>query len=332
MSKETLRHLNANTLIGYTAKRGTAWHYRAGLQQGAPNHYAGPIPIEDVHSRLFDWTAIEAPVTAMVGDVGIPVPGRKAIVRSDDLAVVGVVGSGYKVHPYEEWLVRNVATILDADVAVGSAGLLRGGALAWVQVELEDTVDVEGVAYRPFLTAATSLDGSMATTYQTGAQVVVCDNTLSVALASPDTAFKIRHSRHSLGKVNEARKALDIVHRSSDQFAAQVQTLCDQTITDSHWERFLHETFPGASSTNKAARARAEHTMTQIDTMYRTDARACPWTGTAWGVLATMNTWHHHTQETRGEGTRLDRNMMRAVTGAIDTMDRAVLDRLALAA
>lgn len=29
MSKETLQHLNTNTLIGFTDKRGHAWHYRA---------------------------------------------------------------------------------------------------------------------------------------------------------------------------------------------------------------------------------------------------------------------------------------------------------------
>ena len=29
--------LNENTLIGYTSKRGTAWHYRADLQWGRSN-------------------------------------------------------------------------------------------------------------------------------------------------------------------------------------------------------------------------------------------------------------------------------------------------------
>src|SRR5690606_11655245 len=62
MSKETLQHLNTNTLIGNTTQRGTAWHYRADLQGGEPNHYAGPIPVEDVRRRLFDWTAQSRPL------------------------------------------------------------------------------------------------------------------------------------------------------------------------------------------------------------------------------------------------------------------------------
>lgn len=56
---------------------------------------------------------------------------------------------------------------------------------------MEETLSVAGVDFRPFLTATTSMDGSIATTYQTGAQVVVCDSALSAALSSADTTVKI---------------------------------------------------------------------------------------------------------------------------------------------
>ena len=53
MSRETLQHLNTNTLIGNTDARGTAWHYRAEEQGAETNHYPGPIPVRDVERRLF---------------------------------------------------------------------------------------------------------------------------------------------------------------------------------------------------------------------------------------------------------------------------------------
>lgn len=37
MSRETLEDLNANTLIGFTDKRGQAWHYREEMQGDEPN-------------------------------------------------------------------------------------------------------------------------------------------------------------------------------------------------------------------------------------------------------------------------------------------------------
>jgi hypothetical protein len=57
MSKETLQHLNTNTLIGNTDARGHAWHYRAEQQGTETNHYPGPIPVADVQRRLFSWVA-----------------------------------------------------------------------------------------------------------------------------------------------------------------------------------------------------------------------------------------------------------------------------------
>ncbi|WP_211283227.1 hypothetical protein [Propionicimonas paludicola] len=163
MSRETLTTLNTQTLIGYTEKRGNAWHYRACEQGGESNHYPRAIPVEDLYRRLFNWTPIEGTVRTMAitadGVLTIDDPDRKTIIRPDTETILGIFKKGYKIHGYSEWLVHNVENILDADLQIGSAGLLRGGAQAWVQVEMEDTLEAEGVEFRPFLTAATSLVG-----------------------------------------------------------------------------------------------------------------------------------------------------------------------------
>ncbi len=92
------------------------------------------------------------------------VPDRQAICRSDDHTVLGIFGPGYVRHHYGEWLLTTVADVLDDDLAISSAGLLRGGAIAWVEVSTSDTITTpEGVAFRPSLLAATSFDGSIST-------------------------------------------------------------------------------------------------------------------------------------------------------------------------
>ncbi len=81
------------------------------------------------------------------------VPDRQAICRSDDHSVMGIFGPGYIRHQYPEWLLTAVADLLDDDLAISSAGLLRGGAIAWVEVSMPDTITTpEGVAFRPNLT------------------------------------------------------------------------------------------------------------------------------------------------------------------------------------
>jgi hypothetical protein len=92
-----------------------------------------------------------------ISDEGMPirfqrVPGRKAIAASDDYSVLGVFKDGYQPHQYEDWLLNNVAKILDDNLSISSAGLLRNRAVAWVEVSVPDNITTpEGVVFRPNL-------------------------------------------------------------------------------------------------------------------------------------------------------------------------------------
>jgi len=227
MSKESLQWLNTNTLIGCTDKRGTAWHWRAQEQGEQSNHYPGAIPVTDVQDRLFGWQAesrrlaVELPaavVDATHWQGGLPrrwavVADRQAICRSDDDTLMGIFGAGYTRHQYPEWLLTTVADLLDDDLVISSAGLLRGGAIAWVEVSMPDTITTpEGVAFRPNLLATTSFDGSIATTYKRTVTDTVCDNTRELALSERGQEVKVKHSRNSHAQLAPARQALAMVH------------------------------------------------------------------------------------------------------------------------
>jgi len=69
VSQETMKWLNNNTLIGFTDKRGNAWHYRESDQGDESNHYPGAIPVDDVLRRLFNFKVIESPITYVVSGV-----------------------------------------------------------------------------------------------------------------------------------------------------------------------------------------------------------------------------------------------------------------------
>jgi phage/plasmid-like protein (TIGR03299 family) len=354
MSRETMQWLNANTLIGYTDKRGSAWHYRADLQAGEPNHYPGPVPVEDVRRRLFGWDAESRDVyvrkpgrdeldiaellaqpdrDAMLGYVldalGLQhQPDRQAITRSDNDHVMGIFTDGYEKHPYAEWLLTTVANVLDDDLHIGSAGLLRGGAVAWVSVEMADNVTLpEGVEFRPFLLATTSFDGSLSTTFGRKVTNVVCDNTHGIAMSERDQQIKIRHSRHSKLKLTEARQALNVIHEITSDFAAEVTRLCSIDVSDAAWTAFLdaHAPVPEAEGRGRTMAERKRDALTRL---YHHDQRVAPWRGTGWGVLQAVNTYVHHEGIVRG-AERAERNMLNAVTGRTDDLDQQTLDTLA---
>jgi phage/plasmid-like protein (TIGR03299 family) len=338
MSQETSTWLNTRTLIGFTDQRGHAWHYRAADQGDEPNHYRGAVPVEDVARRLFGWDAVTAGVFAEYynadGFIRLTDQTRKAVVRpagafgpDDAGAILGLFKDGYVIHQFRVWLLGTVGSILDdGDLSIGSAGLLRGGAVAWVSVEVPDTITTpEGVRFRPNLLACTSHDGSLATTFQRVVTNVVCDNTMSAALAEDGQRIKVRHSRHSRLRLAEARQALAIVHTIADDFTAQVAQLAATTVTDRQWAAFLdaHIT-PADSSRSRTLTDRKRDTLTRL---WNHDARVAPWRGTAWGVVQAVNTYTHHEQTVRG-ADRAERNMLRAVDGGTDALDTATLTTL----
>lgn len=330
MSKESLATLNTQTLIGYTDKRGTAWHYRAEEQGDESNHYPGPIPVEDVHRRLFNFRLLEGTGTYTAWDGDRPVTftdeSRKAIMRSDTGQVLGVFKLGYQPHEYGEWLVTNVARLLDADLAIGSAGLLRDGAQAWVQIELAETREVAGIQYRPWLTAATSADGSIATDYIRGNQLVVCDNTLSAALGSAAVHVKTKHTRRSIGRLQDARDALGIVTEVGDEFDAAVRALLDEKVSPRRFQKFVTAFVNPDGVEKETGQMRTKRDA--LSALWIDDERVTPWRGTAYGVLAMVNTWAHHIQTVRGR-SRAEANMARVVAGKHDDLDRSTLELLA---
>jgi phage/plasmid-like protein (TIGR03299 family) len=260
MSRETLQHLNTKVLIGNTDHRGHAWHYKADEQGAEPNHYAGPIPVADVQRRLFCWEAesrrmaMEVPadletMTHLAED-GTPVrwavqEDLQGIARNDSYHRMGVFTPGYEMHQYRPWLLDTVGVILDDDLGISSAGLLREGAIAWVEVSVPESITTpEGVTFRPNLLATTSFDGSIATTFKRTVTDTVCDNTRECALAEKGQAYKVKHSRYSKMKITEARSALAMIHTLADEFAAEIATLCAIEVSNQQWAQFLDAHVP----------------------------------------------------------------------------------------
>lgn len=328
MSQETAAWLNQNTLIGMTAERGHAWHYLASEQGGESNHYDGPVPIADVRRRLLDWTPVECPVFVGGGyDGETPVvdPTRKGIRRSDNQHLLSVTGADYKVHGYDEYLLNGLAQILDVnsgDLVIGSAVMLRGGAVMSVQIETPDTVVTpSGVAYRPHIMAATSLDRSLKTTYKGGNTVVVCDNTMAAALGEATPEYKLAHTSRSRLDPAAARDALEIIHQQSDTFTKEVEELVSTTVTDAQLVKFLDEWAPITPVEGGIKRKKDEERRGTLLTMWNTDERVAPFKNTAWGALALTSTYRLHNRSVRNVG-RVERNRLDAVLGKTAEEDR----------
>ena len=370
MSRETIEWLNNNVLTGFIEDRekwAAGWGSFSERDNGnevfrpwyaTPEYtggYQGPIPVEAINERLFNWEAIEGPVFAEVPcedaskadginvDGGyyrkVPMTGWKGVLRSDNDYPFKAFKDGYVRHQYGLWLLDEVANIIDSEVQADSAGLLQEGGIAWVSVSLPESVVSErtGFALRTRILAFTSHNGRHSTSYMAADQSPVCDNSLDATIAGADTRkLKFKHSRYSTLKIASARDALGILFKSSEQSMAFFDSLAQWEVTNAHFKQMLDVMYPvpeaviekGVQTTgSKRSQTIADNKRGALAKMYVADPRANQWHGTALGVLQAFNTWDQ--QDGNNKGAKVERQMLNTLAGDVGKFDGLVLDTLA---
>jgi phage/plasmid-like protein (TIGR03299 family) len=242
--------------------------------------------------------------------------------------VFGVFKESYVAHQYGETLLDDVASIVGesaGDLHVDSAGLLAGGAEAWVSISTKSLLSTpQGVEYYPHILAATSLNGTLATSWRAVNQMVVCDNTRDMAMGERNgSSFKVKHTRYSVAKLESARQALGLIVATSDDFEAEVKRLCEQEVTDAQWSAFVQAYAPLADDAGKRATTMAEATRERLSELWNADPRVSVWKGTAFGALQAANTFEVWDRQVRGATVNADRQVREAITGKLSEREDA---------
>lgn len=344
MGTETSQWYNTNILVGYEDQRGKAWHYKASEQGEESNHYAGAVPVEDIRRRIFNYTAESAPVFMRVpatiedfdgvDDDGKPykmvqLDDRQAIYHSNTLECFNIFKDSYKSHQFET-LITMAENLIDDDINVGSAGILKGGAIGWLSIEQPESVEVlEGFSIRPHLLLTTSHNGTLATTIKPVTTFVVCDNTHVAALSEDGNQFKARHSKYSDMRISTVQEALGFVHRMTDTLTEELSRLSEWKVSDEQWRKVVDQLapMPDVNEVTPTVFTKAQNKRNAIFGLYKEDARVAPWAGSALGVLQAFNTYNHHFGTTVEK--RTERNMMNVLNGKTEQADSRVLKALA---
>ena len=329
MSRETLEWLNENVLVGYTDTHGKAWH----ANNESSNHFSGAVPVDKV-TDLLNFPVLGEPLMH-VGESGfVPSADHQVIYRPDTGRVFSVMSSKYAIHNYQDTLVDGLERVLaTGELQIGSAGLLRGGARAWVQVNLPETLAIGGDEILPFVTASTSLDGSSATRFVVGGLRAVCDNTLDLALFNAFSSYTLRHTKHSVSAFDPERIAevLDILHHVEASISEQVDRLTDQRVSDAQWSAIVADLVgydPDAEEGR--GKTRAENAMGDMTGFWNGDVRLGEYAGTAWGALQAVNTYYNHGRVLRNmeETSRFERNYESLLSGDTGKHDAKALDAI----
>jgi phage/plasmid-like protein (TIGR03299 family) len=342
MGAETAIWYNTMIKVGNTDKYKRAWHDDPALRAsiGAEdNHFPGPIPM-DVAEKFFDVHVSPREIWFDVPGGRVKVDGYKAWATDDDNTTLGVHSDSFTGHQYGEWLVKNVAHLVNGTTGLGAIGYLRNRAQAFVHIEVPDTFKTpEGVDFRPFLMAATGFDGKLATIYKRCITRPICDNTVAGAMMEKGQEVRVKHTKNSILVLRDAAQALMLLEDVAEYEAARIATQCQATVTDAQFDKFLSQLVPmPEQKTERDINTRDYSTRTatiaankreKLNELYRRDGRAAPWQGTAFGVLQAVNTFQQWEGTIRNahEG-RFARNMENAINGKSDDADNNALNIL----
>ena len=334
MSKETLKWLNSQILVGFTKKNGDPWWFDRDSQGDESTVYPGPIPVEDLERRLFSWKAERWPVMVQRPDsTFMELPDKRAIVHGDTGEVFRVAHKSYVIHQFNDWLVNNVSHILGSgELHIGSAGLLRRGAGAFVTVERPENVESKnGMKLRSRLLAATSHDSKLATTYKMVNTIVVCDNTLDYALYNEFApSHRTRHTMNSIFRIPDVREALGLMVQSDHDIVEFIDSLAEMTVSESQWQEIVERLVAIPENSMPRVKARLENKRVELDELWRTDYRCTPWQGSALGAFQVFNTYRFHFAGPSASNTpnleqRFNRNIESVISDKALLADRDLL-------
>ena len=253
--------------------------------------------------------------------------GRFATVRADSR----VLGAGLSDH-YQVIQNRDAFAFVDGIVDSGeakyhTAGTLKDGKVAWMLAKLSKDIVVGGIEdekVEQYLLCSNSFDGSASLVGAITRVRVVCQNTLSAALDNAARQIRIRHTGGLDGRIEEARRVLDIAFASAEEFQTLADGLVKAPMTSAQFGVFLENLIPYKVGENPETDRAARNKKVARDTIaaiFNNAGNLEQVRGTKWAALnAVAEYFDHHTisrsstsDEAAAEDSRMENRMLRIV-------------------
>lgn len=233
---------NSNGRVAVACVRVPAWHGLGVLVDG------DPTTAEMIRHAGLDWAVQQWELTAWNPadpDVQVDVASRRANVRSDTKAVLGVVGDGYTPLQNAEAFSFLDDLARDGSAKWETAGAIDGGKRVWVMARMDSFDVVPGDEVKPYMLVFNGHDGTTAVRVMPTSVRVVCQNTANQAMSKGDCRkLTIRHSGSLKSRVDDARKCLGIVAKQTTAWRHEAEALTRVSLRDTQVTEYFEQFFP----------------------------------------------------------------------------------------
>ena len=247
------------------------------------------------------------------GDSKIAIPGMRGLVRSDNDALLSVVGKGYKVVQPREVISFFKDLIEDQGFELETAGALVGGKRVWALAKTGKNFTIPGTTDEilAYLLLATSYDKQFSTTGQWTAIRVVCNNTLEFSLEIADGAnkqnhvFRVPHSQTF--NEQEMKGSLGLLGDSWNKFTDDVQAMAQAPVSKKQAVEFFMEIL-GYEDEDAQVTLDDSYLVKKMlqSYQYAPGQKLASAKDTAWGLVNAVSHFTDHTRRAHNNGTRVN--------------------------
>jgi phage/plasmid-like protein (TIGR03299 family) len=244
-------NLNFNEKTGkysFFSVQQNAWH---GLGQIVSEY---PTSEQAIKHAGLDYEVVKAPLYTKgsgiiettggieIGNSELHVPNYFANIRTDNNAVLGVVGKDYQI-------VQNREAFSFFDAIVGgddgilyeTAGALGNGERIFITAKLPDYIRVgkgDDVTEK-YIFLTTSHDGSGSITAAFTPIRIVCQNTLNASLRSMSNVVRIRHTSGAKQRLDDAHKVMGLANQLSIQLEGIFNEWANVKVSDKEVKKLI---------------------------------------------------------------------------------------------
>ena len=298
----------------------TPWH-------GLGNQLPHQQPIEVwAQAAGMDWQIQESPVHyAIENPLNASMFGtfeeQKVLYRSDSNTALSVVSNRYQVVQPMEVLefYRDLTDYTGFELE--TAGVIKGGRKFWALARTGQSAVLKGNdVINGYVLLATSCDGSLATVAMPTTVRVVCNNTLSIAVADQSQAIKVSH--RSSFDADAVKQRLGIAVSKWDEFMYRMKVFSERKVTAKEANQYFESLVTGNQNDGMRHQPHLkllsqasssvmpnERAYKKLQTMFNGQGRGAELTAakdTAWGLLCSVTEFVDHERQARSTSNRLD--------------------------
>jgi phage/plasmid-like protein (TIGR03299 family) len=291
----------------FSGNRQTPWH-------GLGKVVDGVLNAEDaIDAAGLNWTVSLRDIFRqkhILTEDGVEVSYEKIsdrfeLTRDSDEKPFAVLSDKYR--PFQN---RDAFSFMDSLVASGAAkyetaGSLKGGRVVFITMATPDWITLPGGdKIQTFLLLRTTHDGTGRISVFVVTVRVVCNNTLTWAIAGAKHKWGVTHTADVQAKIEQARTALGLTLDYEKAFEAEARELLDIRVTDDQIARFLKEELED--------RPRRDEEIAQVLLNVQNSPTVGDYRGTAWGTINGVTEFYEHMKPNRSA----DAHFVRMFDGA----------------